>query len=507
MITVTDSYEKESIVMSDDVLLKVTNVAKEFPGVKALDNISLVLKKGAVHALCGENGAGKSTLMNILIGMYRKDSGEIVLNGEKVDFLLPKQAIEAGMAIIEQELTPIYDMTVAENIFLGREPVKYKHIDYRRLNQMAAEILKELDVDIDPTKKMKYLSLAEIQLVEIAKAISYDSNVIIMDEPTSALGEKEVNKLFKIIGIMKQKGKGILYVSHRLKEVFAIADEVTVLRDGKHIATKAIHDLDTSQLVSLMIGKKVGEDYIKETAAGADNLLSVREFSRKEKFDRINLDLKKGEVLGIFGLMGSGRSEFLQALFGYDRADSGEIIIGGQKVKISSTTDAFRHGLALVTEDRKKIGLVLSQPVKENISLASLKGISRGIFIDQKAEKSNVMDMIAKFGIKTPGMKHLVRNLSGGNQQKVLLGRCLLTSPHILLLDEPTRGIDVGAKREIYKFIADYTREGNAVIMVSSEIPEILTMSDRIMIFKNGKVAKVLTKPEATQENLLHFAS
>jgi ABC-type sugar transport system ATPase subunit len=493
--------------MNDDILLKVANVSKTFPGVKALDGISLVLKKGTVHALCGENGAGKSTLMNILIGMYRRDSGEILLNGKKVDFLLPKQAIDAGLAIIEQELTPIYDMSVAENIFLGREPVKYKFIDYHHLNQMAADILKELDVNIDPAKKMKYLSLAEIQLVEIAKAISYDSNVIIMDEPTSALGEKEVDKLFEIINIMKKKGKGILYVSHRLKEVFAIADEVTILRDGKHITTATIHDIDASKLVSLMIGRKVGEDYVKENAVTYGSLLSVKNFSQEGKFEGINLDLKKGEVLGIFGLMGSGRSEFLQALFGYDKVDSGEIIIEDQKVKITSTTDAIKNGLALVTEDRKKIGLVLNQPVKENISLASLKSIARGIFINQKAEKKNASAMISKFGIKTPNMNHLVKNLSGGNQQKVLLGRCLLTIPKILLLDEPTRGIDVGAKREIYKFISDYTKEGKAVIMVSSEIPEILSMSDRIIIFKNGKIAKELTKMEATQENLLHYAS
>jgi inositol transport system ATP-binding protein len=499
--------EKELNVMSNEILLKIANVSKTFPGVKALDGISLTLKKGTVHALCGENGAGKSTLMNILIGMYHRDSGEIVLNGKKVDFSLPKQALDAGLAIIEQELTPIYDMSVAENIFLGREPVKAKFIDYRRLNQMAADILKGLDVDLDPAKKMKYLSLAEIQLVEIAKAISYDSKVIIMDEPTSALGEKEVDRLFEIIGIMKQKGKGILYVSHRLKEVFAIADEVTVLRDGKHIATEAIHDIDTSKLVSLMIGKNVGEDYVKENVATSGNLLSVRNFSRKGKFEGIHFDLKKGEVIGIFGLMGSGRSEFLQALFGYDQADSGEIMIDDQKVKIKSTTDAIKNGLALMTEDRKKIGLVLNQPVKENISLASLKSLVRGIFINQKAEKENVSDMINQFGIKTPNMHHWVKNLSGGNQQKVLLGRCLLTTPKILLLDEPTRGIDVGAKREIYKFITDYTKKGKAVIMVSSEIPEILSMSDRIIIFKNGQIAKELSKTEATQESLLHYAS
>jgi ABC-type sugar transport system ATPase subunit len=493
--------------MTEAVLLKVDNITKTFPGVKALDGVSLTLKRGTVHALCGENGAGKSTFMHILIGMYAKDSGEIIFQGKKVDFSLPKQALDAGISIIEQELTPIYDMTVAENIFLGREPVRSGFIDYPRLNRMAAEVLAELDVRIDPAKKMKYLSLAEIQLVEIAKAISYDSEVIIMDEPTSAIGEKEVDNLFKIIRLMKAKGKGILYVSHRLKEVFTIADEVTVLRDGRHVATESIQNIDPNQLVSLMVGRKIGEEYVKESQPIAETALSVKNLSRRGKFRDISLELKKGEVLGVFGLMGSGRSEFLQALFGYDPADEGEISIAQQPVKIAKTADAIRQGLALVTEDRKKMGLVLTQSVKENISLASLKRLTRRIFINRKAEKNDASEMIAKFAIKTPGMEHLVKNLSGGNQQKVLLGRCLLTAPQILLLDEPTRGIDVGAKREIYKFISDYTQSGKAVIMVSSEIPEILSMSDRIIIFKNGRIAGELSKCEATQEILLHLAS
>lgn len=493
--------------MNNEVLLKVERISKAFPGVKALDNVSLTLKRGTVHALCGENGAGKSTFMHILIGMYGKDSGEIIFKGRKVDFSLPKQALEAGISIIEQELTPIYDMTVAENIFLGREPVKFGFIDYSRLNRMAAKVLAELDVHIDPARKMKYLSLAEIQLVEIAKAISYDSEVIIMDEPTSAIGEKEVDNLFKIIRLMKAKGRGILYVSHRLKEVFTIADEVTVLRDGKYVATESIQNIDANQLVSMMIGRKAGEDYVKESNPGGETVLVVKNLSCRGKFNNISLELKQGEVLGIFGLMGSGRSEFLQTLFGYDKADAGEILIGCSPLKNHSPKEAIKHGLALVTEDRKKIGLVLTQTVKENISLASLKRLTQRLFINGKKEKNDVAVMIRKFGIKTPGMEHLVRNLSGGNQQKVLLGRCLLTVPKILLLDEPTRGIDVGAKREIYKFISDYTRDGNAVIMVSSEIPEILSMSDRIIIFKNGGMAGELTKAEATQENLLHMAS
>jgi inositol transport system ATP-binding protein len=493
--------------MKNDVLLEVRNISKAFPGVKALDNISLTLRKGTVHALCGENGAGKSTLMHILIGMYRKDSGDLVFKGKKVDFALPKQALDAGISIIEQELTPIYDMTVAENIFLGREPVKLGFIDYPRLNKMATAVLNDLEVRIEPTQKMKLLSLAEIQLVEIAKAISYDAEIIIMDEPTSAIGEKEVENLFKIIDLMKKRDKGILYVSHRLKEVFTIADEITVLRDGKHISTESIKNMDTSKLVSLMIGRKVGEDFVKESSPVGPTLLSVENFSKRGQFNNISLNLKKGEVLGIFGLMGAGRSEFLHALYGLEKPDQGEVRIENQKVKICSPRDAIKNGIALVTEDRKKMGLVLTSSVKENISLASLKELTTGLFIHEKREKLQVADMVNKFNIKITGLSHLVKNLSGGNQQKVVLGKCFLTAPKILLLDEPTRGIDVGAKREIYKIISSYTSEGYGVIMISSEIPEILSMSDRIVVFKNGSIAGEFNKAEANQENLLHIAS
>jgi len=319
-------------MMEDDALLEVINISKTFPGVKALDNVSLTLKKGTVHALCGENGAGKSTLVNILIGMYRRDSGELIFKGKKVDFTLPKQALNVGISIIEQELTPVYDMTVAENMFLGREPVKFGFINYSRLNKAAADALSGLEARIDPTKKIKFLSLAEIQLVEIAKAISCDADVIIMDEPTSAIGEKEVKNLFKIIELMKKQGKGILYISHHLKEVFAIADEITVLRDGRHVSTESIKNMDTSKLVSLMIGRKGEEDFIKETLPAGPSLLSVENFTKKNQFNNINIDLKKGEVLGIFGLMGSGRTEFFNALYGLEKPDQGEVRIENQKV-------------------------------------------------------------------------------------------------------------------------------------------------------------------------------
>jgi inositol transport system ATP-binding protein len=494
--------------MGDDLLLQVDRVSKSFPGVLALQNVSFFLKRGTVHALCGENGAGKSTLMKILIGLYRKDSGEIFLRGEKVDFSLPKQALQAGISIIEQELTPIYQMTVAENLFLGREPQKSGvFIDYRALNNKAKLLLAELDITIPPTTKMKELSLGEIQLIEIAKALSYDSDVIIMDEPTSAIGEREVDKLFGIIRLLKSRGKGIVYVSHRMREVFEIADEVTVLRDGQYISTERIEKIESSFLVSLMIGKRLEDDFQREQVKTNENLLTTKGFSRKGIFRDLDITLKKGEVLGIFGLMGSGRTEFFHSLFGIEELDTGEICIEDKKVSVRSPKSAIRLGLALVSEDRKNEGLVVTSSVKDNIVLSSLENLSSGVFINSRKEKTTADEMIARMNIKTSSPSQLVKNLSGGNQQKVVLARCLLTKPRILLLDEPTRGIDVAAKWEIYKIISDYAKMGNGVILVSSEIPEITRLSDRILVFKNGSIVEEFDKTQYSHDKLLHVAS
>jgi ABC-type sugar transport system ATPase subunit len=493
--------------MDNGVLLDVVNVSKAFPGVQALDKVSFTLRKGSVHAVCGENGAGKSTLMNILIGMYTKDEGEIYFKGKRVNFDRPKQALDAGISIIEQELTPIRHMTIAENMFLGREPVRFRFINYAQLNRMATDVLAELGVGLDPSTMMKELSLAEVQMVEIAKAISHDSDVIIMDEPTSAIGEQEVDNLFRLIRIMKDKGKGIIYVSHRLKEVFTIADEVTVLRDGKYITTKNTKDIEPVDLVSYMIGRKAEEDYVKETLPTDSVLIEIRDFTSRGTFENIALTLKKGEILGIFGLLGSGRSEFLNALFGVTRPENGVVLFENRQVRITSPKDALELGIALVPEDRKNVGLYPTGSVKENISLASLRKLTNLLFINEKEEKKAVSGMIDKFHVRTPTIDQLVRYLSGGNQQKVVLGRCFLTKPRVLLLDEPTRGIDVGAKREIYKFMADFVGEGNGIIMVSSELPEILSMSDRIVVFRKGAIAGILDRNEASQERLLQLAS
>ena len=494
--------------MTEDIVLQVTELSKSFPGVQALDKVSLALKRGTVHAVCGENGAGKSTLMNILMGVDTLDSGEIRYKGEKVNFIYPKQALSAGISIIEQELTPISGMTVAENIFLGREPVRSGiFVNYSKLNHRARSILEELEVEINPSRKMKHLSLAEVQLVEIAKALSYDSEIIVMDEPTSALGEREVEKLFKIIRLLKDKGKSVIYVSHRMKEVFSIADEVTILRDGKYVATEKISEIDSDKLVELMLGRRIGELFNRETVRGAEKLLETRNFTKRGQFKNIDITLNRGEVLGIFGLMGSGRTEFLHALFGFERVDQGDIYIDNEKTKIRSPKKALRCGIALVSEDRKAEGLLLSCSVAVNITISALRKISIGVFLNGRKEKEKVAEMVRRFSVRTPNLNQLVRFLSGGNQQKVVLCKCLLTEPRILLMDEPTRGIDVGAKNEIYRFIADFAQRGCGVILVSSEIQEILSLSDRVLVFRKGMIVGEFKKGEATQEKLLHLAS
>lgn len=494
--------------MEDGSLLNAKGVSKRFAGVQALESVSFILKRATVHALCGENGAGKSTFMKILMGIHRKDSGEILYKGKPVDFTAPRQALHAGISIIEQELQPVLEMSVAENIFLGREDTKNRvFIDYRKLNLKTAELLAQLNVDIDPQRKMKYLSLAQVQLVEIAKAISYDSDIIIMDEPTSAIGEKETEKLFEVIRLLKSKGKGIIYISHRMKEIFTIADEITVFRDGKYIATVNRTEIDRPGLINLMIGRKLDEEYIKTNVPSPDDVLTVRSYSRKKKFENISFSVRKGEILGIFGIMGSGRSEFLDSLFGNEKPDHGELLIQNKQVRIRSPRDAMKTGMALVTEDRKTSGLLLNASVRDNVSLPSLRALTRLLCIDRWQEMKQVENAVKFLDIRTPTVHQLVKNLSGGNQQKVVFGKWVVTRPKILLLDEPTRGIDVGAKREIYKFMSEFASQGNVVIMISSELPEVLGMSDRIIVFKNGRIVGELNRDEATQDILMHLAS
>jgi len=494
--------------MTSEKLLEVKNVSKLFPGVVALDNVNFTLHKGSIHSLCGENGAGKSTLMHILMGVYQKNGGTILFKGKSVNLRTPKMALETGISIIEQELSPIPDMTVAENIFLGREPISARFfVNYRDLNKRTEKLLQTLDIQINPTRKMKTLSLAEIQLIEIAKAISYDSDVLIMDEPTTAIGEKEVEKLFTIMRQLQEQGKGIIYVSHKLEEVFTITDRITVFRDGKNVKTALTKDLSKSNLVSLMVGRKLDEGFQKKNFCTQKELLRVNNLSRKGKFHNVNLSLCSGQILGIFGLMGSGRSEFLDTLFGLGKPSDGEILIEGKPTAIDSPKDAIFHKIAYVTEDRKATGLVLTSSVKENISIASLQKVSNLLFINRKKETGNAREMVRVFSIKTPSLDQMVVNLSGGNQQKVVLSKWLLTKPKILLIDEPTRGIDIGAKQDVYNFIAKEAERGTGVIMVSSELPELLSVCDHINVFKEGTMVGQFDVKNVQQDEITHMAA
>lgn len=488
-----------------DSLLEVHNVSKRFFGVPALENVSLTIYPGTVHALLGENGAGKSTLMNILVGIHSRDGGEITLRGQPVNFHRPEQALSAGISIIQQELSFVPDMTIAENIFLGREPTHAGFlVDYQTLNKQAAAVLERLNLNLDPKRQMKTLSLAEIQLIEVAKAISYNADIIIMDEPTSAIGDREIDVLLEVIRVLKHEGKGIIYISHKFGEIFDIADEATVLRDGKWVGTRAIRETSQDELVRLMTGKAV-QAYPKDNIPQADVLLEVRNLTYKPYIHELNLTLHKGEILGVFGLMGAGKSELLAALFGRVRA-AREVWLEGQPVRYHSPAEAMEVGFALVTEDRKKSGLMLPLSVRDNVAIASLPNLNRGGVLQGQEVREKVGTVTHDLDVRMASIGQEVRYLSGGNQQKVILARWLLTEPRILLLDEPTRGVDIGAKSEIYRFMSSFVSSGRGVILVSSELPEVLGMSDRILVMKNGQITADIPRSEASEERLMQHA-
>ncbi|MGN6493989.1 MAG: sugar ABC transporter ATP-binding protein [Agriterribacter sp.] len=493
--------------MNNDYLLRADNISKSFPGVKALDKVQLHVEKGKVHALMGENGAGKSTLMKILIGMLRPDAGTISLNGREVSFHSVHDAIKAGFSMIHQELLPFPELTVAENIFMGRQPVKgfAGWIDHRRLYNDARALMERLGVTIKVNRKMKELSIAEMQMVEIAKAISNKAEVIIMDEPTSAISGKEVQVLFNIIRDLTQQGIAVIYISHKMDEILEIADTITVMRDGKYIATHPAHELSKERLINLIVGRELSTIFEERVSATGETILSVNNLTG-EKFSDISFELKRGEILGIAGLMGAGRTEIIEGLFGLRKVESGAIYVRREKVKIRSARDAIAQGIGLVSEDRKQTGLVLSSSVKHNITLASLPRNNNGILLNLDKENKVAAARIKEFNIKTPSANQLVNYLSGGNQQKVVLAKVLLNDPDIIIFDEPTRGIDIGAKTEIYKMITTLAANGKAIIMVSSELPEILGLSDRVLVVRNGKVVQELTRADATQELIMKYA-
>lgn len=494
-------------VADNEELLRVEGVRKAFGQVVALKNAQFSLKRGSIHALCGGNGAGKSTFLSILMGFIRPDAGEIYVKGKRCEFHQPIEALHAGIAIVQQELSSIPDLTVAENIWLGREPRRFGFVDFKQLNRQTAELLTDLHFDISPSEKMRNLSVAEQQLVEIAKALSHaDADIIIMDEPTSAIGEEDAQKIFDVITRLTEKGKGIIYVSHRLSEIFQIADTFTIFRDGTFITDGPLADITREKLIELIIGREIKDEFAKFNEPTDETIMEVRELSRDDQVQDISLTLKKGEILGIYGLVGSGRSEFLDLIFGIEHADKGTIKIGDRFLDKHTPKDSINAGIAYVTEDRKDTGLMLGRSINENINIASFGAISTGGFIHDRKERARADDMITLFNVKTPDADQLVGNLSGGNQQKVVLGRWALIEPDVMLLDEPTRGVDVGAKKEIYKFMSEFALQGKGIVMVSSELSEIIGMSDRIIVFRDGRIAGELAAATATQTDLMKLA-
>lgn len=487
-------------------ILRVNSLCKSFLGVKALNDIHFELNKGEVHALLGENGAGKSTFMKILIGLLKADSGSIYFKGEPIENLDVHAIIQKGISMIHQEILMIPQLSVAQNIFLAKEVNRAFFIDEQVINQKTETLLRSMGIDIEVSEKAKNLSIAQLQLVEIAKAVSNEAKVIIMDEPSSALSELEVELLFKIIADLKSKGVSIIYISHKMDEIFQIADRITILRDGKYIATKNTKDLDKSGLISLMVGREIKELFTAKELPESEVILKVENLNKKGRFSNINFEVHAGEVLGIAGLMGAGRTEIARAIYGLDNYDSGEIRLKGKKISIKSPRDAIAEGIGYVSEDRKGLGFIPELSVKQNISLSSISAYSKAFLIDKKEEQKAVKQIAEELQIKASNLNKKVKYLSGGNQQKVVIARVLLAKPALVILDEPSRGIDIGAKHEIYKLIKQLTEKGLAVLLISSELPEILGMSDRIVVLSKGKQKITLTQKEASQEKIMHYA-
>jgi inositol transport system ATP-binding protein len=505
----TRAADRSAAAANADVLLEVSGVRKEFPGVVALDDVSLRLRPGTVHALMGENGAGKSTLMKIIAGIYQPDAGSFRLRGVDVRLTSPLDALENGIAMIHQELNLMPFMTVAENIWIRREPKTiFGFVDHKELRRKTAELFEKLNIGIDPEIEVGELSVANRQMVEIAKAVSYESDILIMDEPTSALTEKEVTHLFEIIRGLKAQGKGIVYITHKMNELFEIADEVSVFRDGRYIGTHPAGAVTRDDIIHMMVGREITQLFPKEVVPIGEVVLSVRDLTLKGVFHDVSFDLRAGEILGVAGLVGSGRSNVAETLFGVTPASSGEIWINGKKTVIDRPGTAMRNGMAFLTEDRKETGCFLILDVQENMQIAILNhGFVKGGFVAEADVERSCGEMKDALRVKTPDMHERVENLSGGNQQKVLIGRWLLTKPRILILDEPTRGIDVGAKAEIHKLITKLAGDGVAVIMISSEMPEVLGMSDRIMVMHEGRVTGFLDRSVADQVKIMELAA
>jgi ABC-type sugar transport system ATPase subunit len=487
--------------------LELVDVSKAFPGVQALSNVTLRLLPGEVHALVGENGAGKSTLMKILSGAYPRDAGRILLDGQEVQIHTPNDALKLGIVTIYQESNLALEMDVAENIFMGRAPRRSGvFVDWRSLERSTQALLDELDAGFGPRQLVKELSPAQRQMVEIAKALSIQAKVIVLDEPTAALTEREVDILFQVVRRLKEKGVSVIYISHRLVEIFQVADRVTVLRDGLWVATNLVKDINEDMLVMQMVGRQIENLYTTEQRPIGDVVLAVEDLSGKG-FNRVSFEVRAGEIVGLFGLVGSGRTDVMRALFGAEPARSGKVTLQGRALSIHSPRDAIQAGLALAPEDRKSDGLVLGLPVRANISLPSLRRLARLLFIRSRAEKAMAREYIQSLDIRCPSPETQAQSLSGGNQQKVVIAKWLARHPQLLILDEPTRGIDVSGKAEVHRLMNQLAAQGVAILMVSSELPEILGMSDRVIVMREGRLVGELQRSEASEERVLAFAA
>ena len=491
-------------------VLEMENISKEFPGVKALDNVQLKLRPGTVHALMGENGAGKSTLMKCLFGIYEKDSGKILLDGVEVNFKSTKEALENGVSMVHQELNQVLQRNVLDNIWLGRYPMKGFFVDEKKMYNDTINIFKDLDIKVDPRKKVADLPIAERQMIEIAKAVSYKSKVIVMDEPTSSLTEKEVEHLFKIIKKLKESGVGIVYISHKMEEIKMISDEITILRDGKWISTNDASKITTEQIISMMVGRDLTERFPKKDNKAKEMILQVKNLTalNQPSIQDVSFELYKGEILGIAGLVGSKRTEIVETIFGMRPKEHGEIILKGKTVKNKSPEDAIKNGFALVTEERRSTGIFSMLDVAFNSVISNLDRYKNKFrLLKNKDIERDTKWIVDSMRVKTPSYSTKIGSLSGGNQQKVIIGRWLLTEPEVLMLDEPTRGIDVLAKYEIYQLMIDLAKKDKGIIMISSEMPELLGVTDRILVMSNGRVAGIVKTSETNQEEIMELSA
>ncbi len=501
---------KDQNLRKDDYLLSIEDIHKAFSGVQVLKGVSLHVRPGTVHALMGENGAGKSTLMKCLFGIYKQDKGRFYLEGKEFNFTDPKHALENGISMVHQELNQVLQRSISDNLWLGRYPKKHGFIDEKEMYRKTQELFTKLKINVDPNALLSKLSVSHRQMIEIAKAVSYDAKIIVLDEPTSSLTEKEVAKLFEIIKVLKDSGVGIVYISHKMEEIFQIADDVTVLRDGEYVGTKLVADIDMDGIVKMMVGRDMSDRFPPKTNVPGEVHMEVKNLRTMYPpiISDVNFELRRGEILGVAGLVGAGRTEMIEAIFGARTRATGEILIDGKPIDNKHPNQSIKNHFALLTEERRETGIYPVADIEFNSCIANISSYKSKLgLLQNKPMRDDTLKQIANMRIKTPDRFEQIRNLSGGNQQKVIIGRWLLTDPDVLLLDEPTRGIDVGAKYEIYQLIIDLAKKGKSVIMVSSEMPELIGITNRILVMSNGRMAGIVDTEQTTQEEIFHLAA